>query len=127
MKQLSVLFILMLSMGSVHASGGFGGSGGRLQTQVVDPLYEEGKAVYSGKTSRSQRIDYCVLVPGGSEVQKLRRKSLKSFKRSSVRDFAVSLHDCDMPERKIADVLDQADFRAVIYYLNKRYKLKLTS
>ena len=127
MKQLSVLVLLMAAMGSVQASGGFGGNAGRLQTQVVDPLYEEGKAVFNGKTSRHGKIDYCVRVPGSSEVEKLRRKTLKSFKRSKVREFAESLHDCNMPDRKIAEVLGQEDFRAIIYYLNKRYRLKLTS
>ena len=128
MKYITAFVLISMTMVSAHASGGFSG-GGRLQTpqQVVDPLYEQGKAVFSGKTrSRSEKVDYCVVAPGGTEAEKLKRKTVKPFKRASARQFALSLHDCDMPETKIAEILSQEDFRAVVYYLNKRYKLRLT-
>ncbi|MEO0439226.1 MAG: hypothetical protein AAF098_20330 [Pseudomonadota bacterium] len=89
-----------------------------------DEAYEFGKSVFKGRAAGSTKIDYCVSVDG--EAKKLKRKTVKSFKNSTVKDFAHALVDCENPERLALTSVESNQVPLVLYYLNKRFKLELT-
>ena len=95
----------------------------REQQVVVDPTYESGKAVYTGRSKNAPKLQYCLRV--GEETVKLKRKSIKQFKQSSYSDLAKNLYRCDVPAQAIKTELEKQQFLHVLYYLNKRYKLNL--
>ena len=90
---------------------------------VVDPTYESGKAVYTGRSKNAPKLQYCLKV--GEETVKLKRKSIKQFKQSSYSTLAKNLYRCDVPTQSIKTQLEKQQFLHVLYYLNKRYKLNL--
>lgn len=128
-KKFALAMIFMGVASTAFASGASGGfRGSSVPTpRPVDPLYEQGKAVYSGKVRSYGRIKYCIASPGQDAGGKLQKKTLKAYKRSSANEFALSLYNCDQPDQRIVDVLERSDLNAVVYYLNKRYKLNLTA
>lgn len=133
MQRLALLLIasvaLLVQSSASLASGGFSGGGfskggARSQQQrQVDQNYEVGKAIYLGRAKGEPSLEYCIAV--GEEKKPLRRKSLKTFKQSTYTDFAGSLYRCDEPEKLIADSLTRDSMLYLVYYLNKRHKLKL--
>lgn len=131
MKATTVLFVILL--GSLptlaYASGTSGGFNDqtRPEPRIVDPTYERGKAVANGKIRDYGKAKVCVL-PANEEAKggKLKRKTLKPYRSVDVNVFATRLYICDQPELKAGEALESGDFLAVIYYLNKRFKLKLT-
>ena len=105
-------------------SEGFGDSGSFERTErVVDPTYESGKAVYTGRKHATPKLSYCL--KGEEGVVKVKRKTIKQFKKSSYSELAKSLYQCDTPDSTIKSQLESKDFLHVLYYLNKRYKLNL--
>jgi len=130
-KSLIAILVSCLSISTFafSSSGSYGGSsrGGdygdsRQYRKPIDQNYELGKAVYKGTGNRA-KLQYCI--DNGSDKVKLKSKSAKSFKRKSVNDFAAALYHCDKPDTRIASSLNRQDLAAVVYYLNKRYRLKL--
>lgn len=125
MKQLTLVLSSTLLVASVigsgasHASGAYSSGSAR----TVDETYEYGKSVYLGRASGAEKIKYCVNVDGKPE--KLKRKHLKPYKNGSTRAFAEALVDCDNPERLALTTVQPDQVPVVLYYLNKRYKLKL--
>ena len=104
--------------------GGGGGFGGPAPRPVVDPTYEAGKAIYRGRASNAPKLEYCVKGEA-EEMLPLKGKSVKSFKRATYNEFANALYNCEAPEKRIAQELEREDFLYVLYYLNKRHKLRL--
>lgn len=128
---LSVLIVspqLMASGGESDdndsSDGPFGGSSDfdRIE-RVVDPTYESGKAIYTGRKRTVAKLSYCIL--SEQETVKVKRKTIKQFKQSSYSELAKSLYQCDVPGSTIKSQLESKDFLHVLYYLNKRYKLNL--
>jgi len=108
------------------ASGGYsGGSGGNYNRQAkpVDQTYEVGKAIFKGRKSGEPSLEYCVLSDG--EKVPLKRSSVQEFKNSTYDEFAKSLFQCDKPESLVSEGLTRDSLLYVLYYLNKRHKLKL--
>lgn len=127
--KLLVVFLMATVAGSAMASGGVFG-GGRLpsqQPQIVDPLYDHGKAVYTGKVRKYGKLKYCVTEPGNEKLGKLKRKTLKPYKNGDIRVFINNLYNCDQPDQLIATVLVRDDLIAVLHYINKRYRLRLNA
>ena len=126
--KLLIIASLVMFAAPVFASGGgsYGGGGGLSapQPRAVDRAYEYGKAIYQGRVKEVGKIQYCV--KQGEETVKLKRGSLKPYKGGTVNDLAQNLYDCKMPEDRIADRMSQKNLQFVLYYLNKRYKLKLS-
>ena len=124
-KQLAILIpaLSLFFAASVSASGGGGGysTGGK----QVDRQYELGKSYYKSRQADGSRLAYCVKTE--NDLKKLSRRSVKPFKFGSAAKFANSLHNCDNPEQKIADLVGNEQGRAILHYLNKRYKLQLQS
>lgn len=104
------------------SSDGFFGGSDDIE-RVVDPVYESGKAVYTGRKKTVRKLSYCIL--DGQEPVKLKRKTIKQFKKSSYSQLAKSLYQCDVPDSTIKSQLESKDFIHVLYYLDKRYKLNL--
>lgn len=113
------------------ASGGGGGGGGGSYSggapkRVVDQNYETGKNIFRGRNDLYADLKICVNDSATSEVVKISRRSLKPYKGSTVSDFAANLVDCNAEERvQITDKVAIEDMNLVLYYLNKRYRLKL--
>lgn len=119
--------VLFLFSGSAaFASGGIGGGYGRSSTpapqRVVDESYEFGKAVFKGRAGAPKQ-KYCV--NGDEKPAKVKRRSLKPFRGTSVRALADALVLCDMSDTSALAALSDDQSIHLIYYLNKRFKLQL--
>ena len=134
MKLSTIIFsaALALSSGSVLASGGggYGGSGGsygggQVQQRQVDQTYEVGKAIYNGRQSGVARLSYCVTA--GDAKLPVKSKSLKPYKKTTYDNLSQNLYNCDKPDSLAADELSRDNLLYVLYYLNKRYNLRLAS
>lgn len=129
---LKLIFALLASLiaSTSFASGGTGGlsglSGGTGATphRNVDESYEYGKAVYLGRLPESEKLKYCVLVDG--EVKKVKRKTLKPYRKKTQVELANALYRCDDPSKLALHSVKQEQVAFVLYYLNKRFKLKLS-
>lgn len=115
---------------SSFASGGTGGLGGlsggtgSTPQREVDESYEYGKAVYLGRSPDAEKLQYCVLVEG--EAKKLKRKTLKPYRKKTRVELANALYRCDDTSKLALNSLKREQVAFVLYYLNKRFKLKLT-
>lgn len=118
--------VTILVASGAMASGGFSslGSNGTGGARLVDEVYEYGKSIYKGRADGTEKIKYCVKVDG--EVKKLKRSTVKPYRKGLVKDFALALIDCKEPERLALMTMEREHVPVVLYYLNKRYKLKLT-
>lgn len=127
-----VAFATILFGTQALASGGYGGgggvSGGRSYTpapKAVDTVYETGKSIFRGRQSGEPALSYCVISDG--EKVPVKRKSLKSYKKTNYSTLAENLYNCDDPETLISKQLTRDSMLYVLYYLNKRHKLGLSS
>ena len=120
-------FILLCA--TIFSTAAFASSGGggisSAPARVVDQNYEAGKNIYAGRSDAYGKVEFCVTDAESSEKVKVSRKSLKAHKGSNVQDFAANLYDCNASDELIAQKLAPHDMNLVLYYLNKRYKLKL--
>lgn len=110
-----------------YASGSYGGTGrisGSNNVRKVDQIYEVGKAIYSGRLKDTAKLDYCVNT--GTEIVALSRKTIKPYKKKSRQALFENLYNCDNTEKIVAHELGADKVSYLIYYLGKRYKLKLT-
>lgn len=115
----------LVASATVLASGGGGFSAGGSSSQRVDQQYELGKNYYKSSQANGSRLEYCVKDNKG--IKKLSRRSVKQFKKGSVDKFVDSLYNCAAPDQKIADVVSDEQGTAILYYLNKRFKLRLSN
>ncbi|MEM7411435.1 MAG: hypothetical protein AAF430_14445 [Myxococcota bacterium] len=115
------------------ASGGYGGGGGgggsfggyRSQS---DPVYDRGKALFNGRTRPHRGLEVCLsrVAEGGEpETVPVTRRSLTPYRRGPVRDVALRLVDCEAPQERLGNRLSPDEFQSLLYYLNKRYALRL--
>lgn len=91
---------------------------------LADITYEHGKSIFKGRNQRYGKINLCV--PAGDKLKKAKKKSLKPYVGGSIQLLADNLHNCDQPTQKIQTVLNDTDMTALLFYLNRRHKLKLT-
>lgn len=72
-KNLSIICIGILLTLATHigyASGGYGGGsygGGGYVSRPVDPLYEQGRLIYSGKSGDYGKIKWCIATDDGKQ------------------------------------------------------------
>ena len=130
-KILTLSFALLLSMHS-YASGTIYGGGSsydsRAAPKVVDQRYEQGKALVTGKAKAYKKIKLCVQhkdKKGNLIASKPKSKYLKSYKGQPVSVLAKKLVQCDNLEVKILDYLSRDEAITALYYLNKRFNLRL--
>lgn len=121
---LCLLPSLAFASGSVGPSvgRGFGGS-----YDGTDPVYEQGKAVFKGRIKEYGKVKYC-LASDDSETGavKIKRKSMKRYKEQRVQELLKDLRFCDEESGALLQVLSREHLQYLVYYLNKRYRLKLT-
>jgi hypothetical protein len=60
----------------------------------------------------------------GDRVE-LTRKNLKSFRGLTVTEFVSVLYDCANPDELVLNNLRKEDAGLVVYYLHKKYHLRL--
>jgi len=92
----------------------------------VDQLYEIGKALFKGKAGDHGKLKFCVAEKGSDVGGKIRGKSVKPFKGGNAHAFADHIYNCDNPEQRLPTLMDEPEVFAVLYYLDKRYKMKMT-
>ncbi len=92
----------------------------------VDQLYEIGKALYKGRTGDHGKLKFCVAEKGADVGPKIRGKSVKPFKGGNAHAFADHIYNCDDPEQRLTKLMGEPEVFAVLYYLDKRYKMKMT-
>jgi len=112
---------LISPLASASSGGGFDQSG--FSQKKVDQQYELGKSFYKARQADGSRLEYCVKSDKG--FKKLSRRSVKQFKKGPVSNFVDSLYSCSNSSQKIADVVSDDQGSAILYYLNKRFKLRL--
>lgn len=116
------VFTLFLSPFAMASSGGGFGQGGYSQKKV-DQQYEIGRSYYKGKQADGSTLTYCI--KKGDSLSKLSRKSVKPYKKGTVSAFVDSLYSCADPDVKISELVGDSQGQAILYYLNKRFKLRL--
>lgn len=124
----SAVALTVLVSGHAFASGSYGGGGGgggfnAPPQRQVDPVYEQGKAIFRGRKSGEPSINYCVVKDG--EKVPVKRASIKAYKKTSYEELARNLYNCDNPESLVAQELTRDSLLYVLYYLNKRHRLNL--
>jgi len=92
-------------------------------SSLADVTYEHGKSLFKGRDNRYGKIKYCVA--SGAEQKKLKKSSLKPYAGGSAQVLMDSLYNCDVPDQKIQTVFTKTDMTALVFYLNRRHKLKL--
>jgi len=102
-----------------------GGGGYSAPARVVDQNYEAGKNIYNGRSDAYGKLKFCVVNTVTGDKVPLKRSVLKPYKKTTVLTFAENLYDCNNPEQQMIQNLDANDMNLVLYYLDKRYKLKL--
>jgi len=114
---------VLLSSSIVSASGGGGFDQSGFSQKRIDQLYESGKSFYKSAQADGTRLEYCVKI--NDSLKKLSRRSVKRFKKGPASDFVDSLYSCSDPNLKIAEAVPEGQGEAILYYLNKRFKLRL--
>lgn len=105
------------------ASGGGGFDENAGAQPKIDKLYELGRSYFKAKQADGNKLKYCIKSETG--LKKLSRKSVRPFKKQLKSQFIESLYSCVNPQDRIFDVIAEDRRDAVLYYLNKRYKLRL--
>lgn len=127
MKRTLQSFLMICSMvmsTSLIASGGGGFNTGGFSSQRIDQQYELGKSYFkSGLSANGSRLEYCV--QSGDGLKKLSRRTVRQYKNGTVSQFVDNLFHCSDPTLKIADAVPEDQGNAILYYLNKRFKLRL--
>ncbi|MBX2882172.1 MAG: hypothetical protein KTR32_19650 [Granulosicoccus sp.] len=120
---LIIMFSTFLFSHSVLASGGGGFDQSGFSKRKIDQQYELGKSYYKSPQADGTRLEYCV--KNGESFKKLSRKSVKPFKKGVTSKFVASLYSCADSSVLISDTVDPEQGDAILYYLNKRFKLRL--
>jgi len=120
----AALLATLLISPLAQASSGGGFDQGGFSQRKIDQQYELGKSYYKARQADGSRLEYCV--KSGDSLSKLSRRSVAKFKRGPTGDFVNSLYSCADPNLKIADIIAEDQGDAILYYLNKRFKLRLS-
>ena len=132
-KLITTLLAALLASGLAFASGGGGGGGGysggfgggSAPAREIDQNYEIGKSLFKGSSGDFEKVDYCVVSEG--EPIKVRSRSLRDYKGGTTNELAEALVNCADTEKNLLDYMDSNSAIYVLYYLNKRYSLNLSS
>lgn len=94
----------------------------KIQT-ASDPHYELGKYIYTGKSKKIGKFNYCI--DTGTNKSLIKETRVGQFKGQSFSEIANKLYDCDSPNIKVSSYMQDKHLSLVIYYLNKRYNMGL--
>ena len=112
-----------LAFGPTGGMGSTGKSNARSMVRV-DEYFLNGKRIIANRNTSIGKIKLCL--KADNDVVKLKRKTLKPYVGVTTDHFINSIHECDKPEVPIIERLGDDNTAYVVYYFNKRYKLKLT-
>ena len=107
--------------------GGFYG----VDRLTSDPDFALGQEIYLGRSKTFRGLKVCVAIksadedPDAPKAAPVSRKLMRSFKGQNVTALTTRLVDCSEPEKRLALLLDRREFRALVYYINKRFRLLL--
>ena len=90
----------------------------------VDEYFELGESYYKSPRADGSRLEYCVLTDK-TGLKKISRRSVRSFRNGPKSHFVNKLLHCSDPSVKIVDIVPAEETDAILYYLNKRFKLRL--
>lgn len=119
----AIVFTSIVINPTAFASSGGGFNQSSFSQQKIDQQYELGKSYYKSRQADGSRLEYCI--KNGDKLKKISRKAVKPFKKGPASGFINSLYSCTDPSVKIADVIADNQGDAILYYLNKRFKLRL--
>lgn len=117
------LFLLSSNTFAFGPMGGVGQSNARTMLRV-DEYFLNGKKIASSRDTAIGKIQLCL--KSDDNAVKLKRKTLEPYVGATTDDFINSIHECDKPEVSITERLGTDNTAYIVYYFNKRYKLKLT-
>lgn len=118
-----LFYFFMLTLGINHATLASGGGSSAYTPAPVDQTYEAGKAIFKGRT---QQHSFCLFDNNTKEFTKIKRKTIKAFKKRSADALTNHLYACESPNPRANTILNKNDLGFLIYYLNKRFSLKLS-
>ena len=127
-----VMVVLMAALFSTailaSGSGGYGGDTRFKNTpRQTDPVYEHGKAIFKGRSANYKKVKFCLKDDEKAEgFKKIKSRNIKPFKETSYEEISQHIVICDNPEQLARQLLSREDILALIYYLDKRYRLKLS-
>ena len=90
----------------------------------VDKYFELGESYYKSPLADGSRLEYCVLT-AETGLKKISRRSVRSFRNGPKSRFVNKLLHCSDPSVKIVEIVPAEETDAILYYLNKRFKLRL--
>lgn len=97
----------------------------------LDKTFALGKAIYMGRGRKVRGLKICLSFnqknEDGPRAVRLSRKVLKPFKGGSILALTSRLVDCRAPKSHVALILNRTEFRALVYFMNKRFRLGLRS
>lgn len=133
MFQYSALILsifLFLASPNTFAFGGMAGMGDAQKSntrsmRTIDENFLNGKKIVGNRDTSVGKIKLCL--KSDNDIVKLKRKTLKPYVGVTTDHLISSLHECDKPDVPIIERMGEASTAYVVYYFNKRYKLKLTN
>ncbi|MDA7687384.1 hypothetical protein N9N07_04320 [Pseudomonadales bacterium] len=97
-------------------------------TNTRYPKYDEnyiaGQTIFKGQ-GKYEYYQYCLAKEPTEDRVELTRKNLKSFRGLTVTEFVSVLYDCANPDELVLNNLRKEDAGLVVYYLHKKYHLRL--
>lgn len=111
-----------------HVGGGLLHNG---DLSPIDRTYSLGKSIFMGRGRKIHGLRVCLSVRNGDHddptAVRLSRRVLKPFKDRPIIEFTTRLVDCENPQSQVALILDRIEFRALVHFMNKRFRLRLKS
>ena len=108
-------------------SGTFNGNELRLDNSA----YILGKSIYQGKGKNVPGLRICLSDYDDEEdapkAVRLTRKALRPFRGRHITALTSRLVDCEAPTSQVALILNRVEFRALVYFMNKKFRLRLES
>jgi len=126
---LTCLFVTSASISHLSiASGGYDSDYTfNSKPKPIDHTYEAGKSIFKGRKDIYKPHTFCILDANSNQVKKVKRSTVRPFKKQSANSFADSLYSCKETSKSARDILSQNDITFLVYYLNKRFSLRLTN
>ena len=137
---LAALFFGGVEDGVANASGFPGpnpdhidpGNSNANDLRLSNSAYVLGKSIYYGRSKgKLPELKVCLSVydeeTDAPKAVSLSRKLLRPFRERHITSLTSRLVDCEAPTSQVALILDRTEFRALIYFMNKKFRLRLES
>ena len=128
--RLAIAISILLSSPFAAASGGYGGGGyggsssSSYTPPPVDERYEYGKALFKGRVRNIKSVKLCMDYKG--KQKKMSKKTLKPYKGRNRDEVISKIYVCNSSDTAFTDVFQRSEQLDILYYFNKRYKLKFS-